>query len=642
MSRILEKIDTTADLKDLNLPEMEQLAGEVRAMIIETVSKTGGHLGTNLGVIELTVALLKVFDPPLDKIIWDVGHQTYAYKILTDRKDRFSTLRQFDGVSGFPKRDESKFDVFGAGHAGTALSAGLGMAFARDRKGGDENIVVVTGDASAGNGISLEALNNLAGVTGRLIVVLNDNEMSISRNVGSMSGYMGKLLANPRYNRWKRGVESAAKRARLEWLRSVYYRLEESVKNLFLHSVIFEEFGLRYIGPVDGHSIHALIDALTVAREYDKPIILHVATQKGKGYEFAEDQPEKWHGTPGFDIETGETAESSGQKKSYSKVFGETIERLAAENDDIVAITAAMTAGTGLTGFAEKFPGRFFDVGMSEEHAVVFAAGLACADIVPVVAIYSTFMQRSIDCIIHDVCLQKLPVVMCLDRAGVVGDDGPTHHGVFDIALLRPVPNLVMLQPRDEAHLADMLYTAIGLGGPVVIRYPRGCGPGVDVPKEFSRIPVGTAEIIKQSAIGNTTLRSSSLRSTSRQSAICFWALGDMVPVAEEASEILEKDGCSVTVVDARFIKPLDTELLREQSKSADAIITLENGVLKGGFGSGVQEFLAQEGYGGHVLRFGWPDEFIPQGSIDMLMEKYGLTAESISRRVRERVFRKS
>ncbi len=622
MSKILDRVNVPADLKDLNVHEMEDLAADIRELIIETVSKTGGHLGANLGVVELTIALLKVFSPPDDKIVWDVGHQSYAYKILTGRKDRFSTLRQSGGLSGFPKMAESEYDAFGAGHAGTALSAGMGMAYSRDMRGGNEDIVVVTGDASVSCGISLEALNNLASATNRMIVIMNDNEMAISKNVGSISGYLGHLLANPRYNRWKKGVETAAKKAHLGWFRSTYYRMEESIKSLFLNNVIFEEFGLRYVGPIDGHNIHDLIDALTVAKEYDKPIILHVATVKGKGYEFAEAYPEKWHGTAGFDIKTGD-ASVAVSGKGYSQVFGDVLTNLAAGNKDIVAITAAMTGGTGLTGFAETHSRRFFDVGMSEEHAVVFAAGLAADGMSPVIAIYSTFIQRSVDCIIHDICLQKLPVVICLDRAGIVGDDGPTHHGVFDIALLRPVPGLIIMQPRDEAQFANMIDTAIKLKKPVVIRYPRGAGPGLEVPEILSEIPVGKAEIIRQSA------------TCGDNGAVVFWALGDMIPLAEKAADILEADGVSCSIVDPRFIKPFDRELLKETSRGTKAVVTLENGVISGGFGSGVESFLASEGYDGKVLKCGWPDEFIPHGSADILLEKYGLTAKAVAERVR-------
>ncbi|MFC1462570.1 1-deoxy-D-xylulose-5-phosphate synthase [Verrucomicrobiota bacterium] len=621
MDSVLDRVNVPADLKSLSVEELDTLAGEVRALIIDTVSKTGGHLAASLGVVDLTIALLRAFDPPADKLVWDVGHQTYAHKILTGRKDRFHTLRQKDGISGFLKRAESEYDAFGAGHSGTALSAALGMAVARDMRKGDEHVVAVLGDGAAGCGISYEAMNNVHSATGRMIVVLNDNEMSIAANVGALSRYLGHLLASPRYNRWKRSVETVATKMKMGLFRSAYYRLEESIKGLFLRSVIFEEFGLRYIGPIDGHNIHALIDALMIAREYDRPIVLHVSTRKGKGFGPAEEHPEKWHGTPAFDPKTGEPASVS-SVPSYSKVFGCELERLAEENEKIVAITAAMPMGTGLSGFAEKFPDRFFDVGISEEHAAVFAAGMAAEGLVPVFAVYSTFIQRSIDYIIHDICLQDLPVVICLDRAGVVGDDGPTHHGVFDIALLRPVPNLVIMQPKDEAELASMLYTATRAGRPVVIRYPRGAGPGRTPPRQLEEIEIGKAEIV---------------RTTSKGKGIWFWALGDMVTLAEETVDLLADKGITAGVVNPRFVRPLDEALLGDQERDASLFVTIENGVVKGGFGAGVEEFLAGRGAGHKVLKFGWPDEFIPHGEPKDLMADFGLTAEAIAEKVAKR-----
>jgi len=614
MSDLLEKVESPADLAGLTVAELQQLAGDVRAQIINTLSFTGGHLGANLGVVELTVALLRIFEPPSDKILWDVSHQTYAYKILTGRKDRFCTLRQYGGLSGFSKRDESEYDAFGAGHAGTALSAALGMAVARDRRGENHHVVAVVGDAAAGNGMSLEALNNVASATGRLIVILNDNEMSISANVGSISRYLGGLLANPRYNRWKRSAETLAKRLSLDWFRSIYYRLEEAAKSLFLRSVIFEELGLRYVGPIDGHSIAALLDALTIARDAEKPILLHVSTLKGKGYEYAEKLPEKWHGTSAFDIESGETSPSG--RPTYSDVFGETLTRLAAEDERIVAITAAMRSGTGLAGFAERFPERFFDVGISEEHAAVFAAGLAAEGFRPVFAVYSTFAQRIVDCMIHDVCLQNLPVVFCLDRAGIVGDDGPTHHGVFDLALFSPIPNLIIMQPASMAELADMLFTALRCGKPAVIRYPRGAGSGTPVPKECTTIKIGRAATIR------------------RGKEVQLWALGDMLPVAEQAAEILKGRGVSAGVVNARFVRPLDADLLAEQSAETRVFVTMENGVMSGGFGSRMEEALIDRGFTGRVLRLGWPDRFVPQGPTDVLMQEFGLNAEAVANAV--------
>ena len=623
MSSILDRVDTPADLKGLDEAELGGLSEDVRKMIIDTVSKTGGHLASSLGVVELTVALLKVFDPPEDLVLWDVGHQAYAWKILTGRRDRFGTLRQKDGISGFTKRSESEYDSFGAGHSGTALSAGLGMAVARDRRRGKEHVVAVLGDGACGCGISYEAMINVHSAAERLIVVLNDNEMSIAANVGAMSRYLGSLLANPRYNRWKRSVENVAVRMRMGWLRKAYYKVEESVKGLFLRSVIFEELGLRYIGPIDGHNIHALVDALKIAKDSDRPIILHVATKKGKGFAPAEAEPEKWHGAPPFNADTGEI--SGGSRPGYSEIFGQTMLRLAAENSNVVAITAAMPLGTGLSDFAERYPDRFFDVGICEEHAVVFAAGMAARGLTPVFAVYSTFIQRSVDCIIHDICLQNLPVVICLDRAGVVGDDGPTHHGVFDISLLRPVPGLVIAQPKDETELANMLCTAVESGKPTVIRYPKASGPGRGIPDVFSPVETGRAEVISPAGENGGPV-------------IWIWALGDMLPLADQTAVILRKKGFETGVVNARFIRPLDGNLLLEHADGAAVIITIENGVVTGGFGCGVEEFLSDSGTACRVLKFGWPDEFIPHGKPGELMASFGLTPGDIAERTAREV----
>lgn len=612
MNKILDKVNKPDDLDSLDTGELNQLAHEVRELIMDSVSKTGGHLAANLGVVELTIALLKTFRPPDDKIIWDVSHQCYTYKILTERKDRMHTLRQYGGLSGFLKRDESPYDSFGAGHAGTALSAALGMAAARDRLGGDEHVVAVIGDAAAGCGPSLEALNNLADVTRRLIVILNDNEMSISENVGAMSRYLGGLLANPRYNRWKKSVESVATKMHMGFFRSVYYRIEEAIKSLFLSSVMFEEFGLRYIGPIDGHDFDKLLDAMQIARDSDRPIALHISTQKGKGYSYAEKQPSKWHGTSRFEIESGQ-GKGKGGGKTYSSVFGTTLERLAEDDNRIVAITAAMSDGTGLSGFAQKFADRFFDVGISEEHGALFAAGLAAKGMRPVFAVYSTFSQRIVDCIIHDICLQKLPVVICLDRAGAVGDDGPTHHGIFDIVLYRSIPGLTMMQPRDEEELANMLATAFSMDSPAIIRYPRGSGPGTELPDKPATLTIGKAEVLRPGH------------------AVQIWALGDMIPIAEEAAAVLSRKNIEVGIVNPRFIRPLDVDLLKQQAVNARVFITMENGAVSGGFGSSIQEFLASIGFKGQLIPFGWPDQFVPHGAIDQLREDFGLTAQCVA-----------
>jgi len=619
MSNILDRVDGPRDLDALSSDELAALCSDLRAEVIETVSKTGGHLAANLGVVELTVAMLKAFDPPTDKLVWDVGHQAYAYKLLTGRRSRFNTLRQYGGVSGFLKRSESEYDAFGAGHAGTALSAALGMAVARDMRGSNEHVVAIVGDASAGNGIAFEALNNVDRTTPRLIVVLNDNEMSISANVGALSGHLGHLLASPRYNRWKTSIEAFAKRMRLYGLRRLYYRTEEAIKSLFLRSVIFEEMGLRYIGPINGHNIPELLDAFEVAKRSHKPVLLHVATTKGKGYEPAEKAPEKWHGTSGFDVCTGESPAKSGGM-GYSEVFSTVLERIAAENERVIAITAAMPSGTGLSRFAERFPKRFFDVGISEGHAAIFAAGLAAEGQQPVFAVYSTFLQRAIDCVIHDICLQKLPVVLCIDRAGIVGDDGPTHHGVFDIALLLPIPELTFMQPRDEAELANMLFTAFNLGKPVAIRYPRGGGPGTAIPDRIEDLEIGKAEVLQEGR------------------EVQIWALGDMIPGAIDMAERLRTEGIDVGIVNPRFIKPIDHRLLLAQAAQARLIVTMENGVLAGGFGSAVQAVLSENGMAVPVLRFGWPDQFIPQGNPSVLFEQFGLSPDKMAIAVRDRL----
>jgi len=613
MSRILDRVDAPADLRALSTDELVLLAEEIRGLIIDTVSKTGGHLAANLGVVELTIALLRTFDPPADKIVWDVSHQTYTYKILTGRKDRFSTLRQLDGISGFLRRSESPYDSFGAGHAGTALSAALGMATAMEIDKSENKAIAVVGDASAGCGISLEALNNVPAEFSRIVVVLNDNEMSIDANVGAISRYLGRLLANPRYNRWKRSMESAAHRMKMDSLRSVYYRIEEALKSLFLRSVVFEELGLRYVGPIDGHDMGALLDAMAIARSSEKPILLHVSTKKGKGYKFSEENPGKWHGTPAFDVRSGNGHITGAAKRGFSDAFGDALVKIASEDDRIVAITAAMTQGTGLTAFSERFPDRFYDVGIAESHAVVFAAGLATQGKVPVFAVYSTFAQRAVDYVIHDVCLQELPVVLCLDRAGIVGDDGPTHHGVFDISLMRSIPGLVFMQPRDTEMLGDMLLTATRLGRPVAIRYPRGNCLGEFRPGGFRELEVGKAEALRDGA------------------DVQIWALGDMLQIASRAADIMLESGVNAGVVDPRFIRPLDTELLLGQASAGTVFVTIENGVVGGGFGSSVEEFLVGRGLTNRLICFGWPDRFVEHGSPALLMERFGLTPEAVA-----------
>ncbi len=648
MSGMLEQLETPAAIHALTHHELEQLAQEVRTRIIATVSRNGGHLAANLGTVELTIALLRAFDPAKDKIIWDVGHQTYTWKLLTGRRDRFDTLRLPGGISGFPRRDESPYDAFGGGHAGTALSAALGMAAARDRRGGTEYVVAVIGDAAMGNGISLEALNNIEETTSRLIIVLNDNEMSIASNVGSLSRHLGQLLTNPKYNRWKGTIERLAQRLHMTPLRGIYHRLEKAIKSLFLRNALFEEFGVRYTGPIDGHDHQAMADALSIAKRYNRPILLHVATQKGRGYKAAEQEPSRWHGVGRFDVAKAELVESA---SGYSQVFGQCLARLADQDPQLVAITAAMCSGTGLDAFAARHPSRFFDVGICEEHAVVFAAGLAAEGMRPVVAVYSSFIQRAVDCVLHDVCLQKLPVIFCLDRAGVVGADGATHHGIFDIPLLRCLPELVLMQPKDEPELARMLVTALRHQGPSVIRYPRDPGPGLAVPATPEPLEIGRAELLlpatcapaaPSAAPAAHTFEGVSARAepphhdpNAAPRVVWFWALGDMLPLAVAAADLLRHAGVATGVVNARFIKPLDTRLLLEQATPQALFVTLENGVVTGGFGSAVQEALAAQGRTNPVRRFGWPDVVIGQGTTASLMTAHGLTPEAVAHQVR-------
>ena len=610
------------DVQALAEAQLPALAEEVRRVILETVSKTGGHLASNLGTVELTIALLRVFSPPEDKIVWDVGHQTYTWKLLTGRQDRFSTLRQQGGLSGFPKPDESAYDAFVAGHAGTALSAALGMAVGRDRRGGQEHVVAVIGDGSMTNGLSLEALNGLDDIGSKVIVILNDNEMSISENVGALSRRLGRMLADVRYNRIKAAAEKAGHRLHMTPLRRVYHRIEQAIKSLWLQNAFFEEFGLRYVGPIDGHDFKALENALNTAREDKRSVLIHVATQKGRGFRPSERAPGHWHGVGAFELDAVQPPEG---KPGYSQVFGETLADMADKDPSIVAITAAMCGGTGLDVFAARHPSRFFDVGICEGHAVVFAAGLAMSGYRPFFAVYSTFLQRAVDCVMHDVCLQKLPVVFCVDRAGVVGSDGPTHHGIYDIAMLRCLPNLTIMQPKDTVELVAMMKTAMACGGPAVIRYPRDPAPAVGLPPEIDALPLGKAEVVRSLPLGPGL----------PGPVVWLWALGDRVPLACETAVRLATAGVRAGVVNARFIKPLDAELLAKHAAEATLLVTLENGTVSGGFGSAVREALAAQGASLPVRSYGWPDVFIGQGTSRQLMEEHGLTPERLADEIR-------
>lgn len=567
-------------------------ADEIRAKILDVVGKNGGHLASSLGAVEIAMALADVFEPEKDRVVWDVGHQAYAWKLLTDRGGKsFDTLRLTDGLAPFPNPAESAADAAVAGHAGAALSVAAGLAAARDRKGTDERVVAVIGDASIVNGTSLEALNNLGAATQRVIVVLNDNEMSISRPVGSIAKMLGRLISSVRYNRVKTAAESVGHRLGLTFMRSIYHRLESRVKSWFLGNAFFEQFGLRYMGPVDGHDLAALKAAFTVARDDKRSVLVHVVTKKGKGYPPAEKNPTAWHGV---------SASGGGSKKpGWSETFGEILSSAARRDDRIVALTAAMRDGTGLSVFAKEFPGRFFDVGISEGHMVAFAAGLAAGGLRPVVAVYSTFLQRAVDQVMHDVCISKLPVVFCVDRAGVVGQDGVTHQGVFDIAMLRCLPNLTIVQPCDAAEFERLFRDALDRDGPTVIRYPRGVAPETARPA----LPDGLAvEIANPGA------------------SVQIWATGDML---EKALAVSEKTGAGV--VYARSLKPFDEDLLRRQRSAGCRIVSLENGSSAGGFGEAI----------GADVRLGWPDKFVPHGKVADLERRFGLDIDSISEKIK-------
>jgi len=608
MASILQTIHSPVDLKLLNYDQMTRLAEEIRECLIQTLAKTGGHLGPNLGVVELTIALHRVFDTPHDKILFDVSHQAYVHKMLTGRLERMDTIRQPGGLNGFMLRTESEHDCYGAGHAGTALSAALGMAVARDLAGGHEHVIAVAGDAAFTNGISFEAMNNIAEQTKRMIVVLNDNEWSIDRNVGAVARYFHRIVTNERYqhlhDRATRLIERFGGKTAIKVVR----RAEEAAKSMLWPSILFEEFGLEYFGPIDGHNLPLLVETFKFLKTIDHPVLLHVLTQKGRGFQPAVDGQKKFHGLGPYDPETGRTVAGV---PTYSEVFANTLADMAATDPRIVAITAAMPNGTGLDHFRPRHPRRYFDVGIAEEHAVIFAAGMAARGYRPVCAIYSTFLQRAFDPIVHDVCLQKLPVLFCMDRAGLSGDDGPTHHGLFDIAYLRGVPELVLMAPKDEDELADLMKTALTLSGPSAIRYPRGAVAGVARKPEAQVLPVGKAEVISDG------------------SDVAIFGLGPMITQAKELAVALERNGYSAAVINPRFVKPLDREVLARYAQRAGAFVTFEDHVKMGGFGSAVVEALDEMGLAVPVVRIGWPDKFIEHGKVDPLRAKYGLTAET-------------
>jgi len=622
---LLSGLRSPADIRNLDDDQLAQLAQEIRERLINVTSVNGGHLGPNLGVVELTIALHLVFETPRDRFVFDVSHQGYVHKLFTGRGGpEFDRIRKSGGLSGFLARAESEHDCYGAGHAGTALSAALGMATARDHLGlDDQHVVAVGGDAAFTCGITMEALNNVCESTKRLVIILNDNEWSIARNVGAISRYLNELITNPIYNRLHQDIESLLQRVPggKELIR-IGQKAEKGWKSMVLPSSLFEKYGVRYVGPIDGHDLPALKRNLEFAKRADSPILLHVVTVKGKGYQPALDKPEKFHGTSPFEIATGGGKKKAAAPPNYQDVFGQAMVRFAKRNPKIVGITGAMPSGTGLIHLAEALPGQFYDVGIAEEHAVLFAAGLATQGMRPVCAIYSTFLQRAYDQIIHDVCLQNLPVVFCMDRAGLSPNDGPTHHGLFDIAYVRCVPNAIGMQPKDEAELIDMMRTALAQQQPAFIRYPRGAGVGVPTKGPSKRLPIGKAEILREG------------------SEIVLWALGNMSQDALALAETLaEEDGLDVGVVNARFYKPLDEKLLLQLARQCSLLVTLEDGVLKGGMGSAVAETLVDNDVAVRLHRIGWPDTFVDHGdSPASIRAQHGLDRDSMLAGIRAKL----
>lgn len=615
--KILDKINGPEDLRKLSQIELQALADEIRREIIEVVSKNGGHLAPNLGVVELAIAVHYVFKSPEDRIVWDVGHQSYAHKILTGRKDLFPTIRTFGGISGFPKREESPHDAFGTGHSSTSISAALGISVAKSFKGCKRRAIAIIGDGSMTGGMAFEALNHAGDLGKDLIVILNDNEMSISPNVGALSSFLSRKLSSRMVMQLKKDIEQVMKAIPgvgpniIQLLK----KSEDSLMAFFTPGLLFQALKFHYIGPIKGHRIDLLVEALNKAKEISGPVLVHVLTQKGKGYRPAESNPTHFHGVGPFKVETGESCPSSSCAPSYTSVFGKTIVKLAEKDPRIVAITAAMREGTGLDLFAGIYPERFFDVGIAEQHAVTFAAGLATEGFKPVVAIYSTFLQRAFDQVIHDVALQNLPVVFAMDRAGLVGEDGPTHHGSFDLSYLRHIPRMVIMAPKDENELQHMLATAVQYEGPIALRYPRGNGVGVPLDEEFHKLEIGKGELLRDG------------------SDMALFAIGNTVYPALKAAEMLADKGISAAVINARFVKPLDVELLMEWARKTGVVLTVEENAVQGGFGSAVLEMFEEHGFfPRRIKRLGLPDAFVPQGKQSQLRRLVGIDAEGIAR----------
>ncbi|HCV42778.1 MAG TPA: 1-deoxy-D-xylulose-5-phosphate synthase [Bacteroidetes bacterium] len=618
----LDKVNLPADIRKLSVAELKWLCADVRNMLIDVVSKTGGHLGAGLGSVELAVALHYAFNTPYDKLVWDVGHQAYPHKILTGRKDRLHTIRQYGGISGFLKRTESEYDTFGAGHASTAISAALGMVAAREQMNETYKVVAIVGDGSMTGGMAYEGMNNAGIMKKDMIVVLNDNNMSIAPNVWAISNYFTQIISNPSYNRFKSNVYNLTGKLDVwgDRLRHVASRLEEGIKVVITPGMLFEALGFRYFGPINGHNVSQLVNIFQHVRDYHGPILVHVNTQKGKGYKPAEEDVQKLHGVTPFDKVTGVSAKKTESAPAYTKVFGSALVELARQNSKIVAITAAMPDGTGLDQLQQTFPDRFFDVGIAEQHAVTFAGGLATQGCIPVVAVYSSFLQRAFDQLIHDVALQHLHVVFVLDRAGIVGADGPTHHGSFDLTYLRLIPGMVVMSPKDENELRDMLYTAVSYEhGPIALRYPRGNGIGVPLKRNFDLIPIGKGEVVRE---GHD---------------VALVAVGLMVSYAVQAAELLQREGLSAEVVNMRFIKPLDGALLDTLAKRFTHIVTLEDSVVTGGMGSGVAEYYAAKGTTAVRLKIhGIPDRFVDHGAPAELHRDIALDPPGIVNVVRE------
>jgi 1-deoxy-D-xylulose-5-phosphate synthase len=617
MSEILRNLHSTANLRALSLAELEELAEEVRAEIIRTVSRTGGHLASSLGVVELTIALHRVLDTPRDKIIWDVGHQAYCHKLLTGRLERFGTLRQLGGLSGFPKREESPYDAFDVGHSSTSISAALGMAAARDQMGGGEKVVAVIGDGSLTSGLAFEGLNQAGHLKKNLLVLLNDNEMSISANVGALSSFLSRKMTSDLFQRLRKETEvilGNVPRIGRDLL-TIARRAEDSLKTLLTPGMLFEAFGFNYVGPINGHRLDELLETLQNVTRLRGPTLVHVVTRKGKGFPPAERQPALFHGVGPFDPLSGKVHAEKGGAQSFTAIFGQALLDAAEGDGRVVAITAAMQEGTGLRSFAERFPDRFYDVGIAEQHAVTFAAGLACRGLRPVVAIYSTFLQRAYDNVLHDVCLQKLPVIFALDRGGLVGADGPTHHGAFDISYLRHIPNLALAAPRDGAELQRMLSFGLRQEAPFAFRYPRGTSPQLPSPLTGGA-PPGCGELLRE---GNDGV---------------IMAVGSSIATALEAAELLAQQGHSLAVLDPRWLKPLDEILLLQEACRCGRVITVEENALAGGFGSAVLELLNDQGLIVPMLRLGIPDTFIEQGTPDELRALLGLDVAGLVRRI--------